>query len=213
MDKRRKKRLFGPVSGSSSVGVGVASTSLIGGGVALPEAFVGVFWVVVFGGSVSTAFGFEGALSTSSQNTFSGLGVIKSWSAEAPSVIVDPETPIQAITVSVYELASTKVSSRVISTDCGLSAIAEIASSLMVVLSDCFITLSTTLSESIASEKFIRICLSSVTFTDVTERGAVTAAANTRFHVKHTRRSEKIDLKKLFIPWGFRKNRYTLQSW
>jgi hypothetical protein len=45
IERRRKKKLFGPVSGSSSVGVGVgvASTSLTGGGLALHEAFVGVF--------------------------------------------------------------------------------------------------------------------------------------------------------------------------
>jgi hypothetical protein len=73
-------------------------------------------------------------------------------------------------------------------------------SSLIVLLSDCFITFITTLSGSIASEKFIRICRLSVTFTDVTHRGAATDAEKAVPHVKHTRRSEIIDLKKLFIP-------------
>lgn len=208
---RRKKRVFGPVRGSSSVGVGVG----VGFGVSswtVGVVFGGVVTVGVTVGSVSTAFGLEGALSVSAPKILSGLGVIKSWSADAPSVIVEPETQIPAITVRVYELASISSSSRVTSTDCGVFATAAIELSLMVLLSDCFITFSTTLSASMASEKFTRICLLSVTFTEETDNGGTTAAAKTRFHVKHTRRSEKIDLKKLCIPWGFRKNRYTLRN-
>lgn len=210
--------MFGPVSGSSSVGTGVgASICFTGAGSAFHEELItgGFFSTggLVGVGSVRTAFGFEGAFKVSSHQTFSGLGVIKSRSAEAPSVIVAHDVPIPAITVRVYELASTRTSSRVKSTAWLLSETGLIESRPIALLSDCFVILSTTLSGSIASEKLIRTCLLSVTFTELTVRGAVTPAANKKFHVKHTRRREKIDLKKLFIPWGFRKNRYTLQNW
>ena len=105
------------MSGSSSVGVGfgsftgVALVVFVGGSVsvAVVLGFVGV--------SVSTAFGLVGALRVCSPKTLSGLGVMKSWRAEAQSVIVEPDIPIPAITVRVYELHSTRTSSRVRSTD------------------------------------------------------------------------------------------------
>lgn len=115
-------------------------------------------FVVVAGSSVKTALGFAGAFKVGSHAIFSGLGVMKSRSAEAPSVIVDHDVQIQAITVSVYELASTNSSSSTNSIDSGLPSIFLIESSLIVLLSDCFVIFRTTLSGSIDSEKLMRTC-------------------------------------------------------
>jgi hypothetical protein len=72
---RRKKRLFGPVSGSSSVGAGDTTSCFTGVG----SVFGGVVSLAgVFVGSVKTALGFGGALRVSCQAIFNGLGVIKS---------------------------------------------------------------------------------------------------------------------------------------
>jgi hypothetical protein len=164
----KKRYMLGPVSGSSSVGVG--STTFI----SLVED--GVVDVVDRFASVMTALGLVGAFRTTSQAIFSGLGVTKSWRAAAPSMTVAPDFPIAAITVSVYELASVRVSSRLTSTASGISATIMIPAVFTVLLSDCFMILSTTLSASIGSEKVTRISLLSMTFTEFTESGTASTA-------------------------------------
>lgn len=46
-----------------------------------------------------TAFGFDGAFSTGTADFLRGIGVIKSFSARAPSLIVDPDFPTTERTV------------------------------------------------------------------------------------------------------------------
>jgi hypothetical protein len=122
------------------------------------------------------AFGLLGALRDVSGAILSGLGVVKSRSAVAPSVTVAPDRAIAAMTVIVYELASTRTSSRLTLTPAGVSAIAVIASVFTVLLSDPFVIFRTILSVSIASEKTSSIFLLSMAFTDVIVSSEFSAA-------------------------------------
>jgi hypothetical protein len=191
----RKRYVLGPVRGSSSVGVGSMTFTSFGG------RTDGVGDICVdFDSSVSfiTALGLDGAFNTTSQAIFSGLGVTKSWRAAAPSTTVAPDLLIAAITVRVYELASVSISSRLTSTASATSATTVILDVFTVLLSDCFMILSTTLSASIDSEKVIRIFLLSITLTEFIE-SVFASTACVLIELTNTRSARKSEEKKRVI--------------
>lgn len=206
--RKRKNIGFIPVRGSSSVGTGVSSTGSSGISSSdgeLSESSGGSFAII--------AAGLEGALSTGFA-FLSGLGVTNSFKAPAPSTIVEPDVPMAAWTVRVYELHSSRSSVSMISTDSGISLTEVMSLIVVLLLSDCFDILSTILVISIESENVILIFLLSITLTDF-KLNSVLVSASTAWLIRGTeikailkKRKEKIRS----ITWVNKKNRYTKQE-
>jgi hypothetical protein len=164
----RKKSGFMPVRGSSSVAAG---------GYSSVELFISDTTVFVSLVSFTrTAEGLEGAVRAISA-FLSGLGVTNSLRAPAPSMIVEPDIPIAAWTVRVYELHSSSSFDRDTSTDSGSFFTGRRSPIETALLSDCFDILSTILVISIPSEKLIRKVALSITFTLFTVSSVGVSAA------------------------------------
>ncbi len=164
----KRKSGFIHVSGSSVMSI-FDSFFTTTGGVTFGVSFVTAHWGASDPVLTRMAFGFGAAPMMTSEDG-SGDGVIKSFSARAPSRITDPSLPTAETTVRVYAVPGRRRVSRVTRVRLGFSVLPERESIFTLLASDCFTIFSFSVSRLTGSENITSTCASSCASMDTSRR-------------------------------------------